>query len=68
MPYDLLDLLDRPGWLQRQLAARFDGEVAGGAVANSFFVISSSRRGDGGRQIDPLGPRCGSRPPSPISF
>jgi hypothetical protein len=25
--------------VQRQLAARFDGEVAGGAVADFFFVI-----------------------------
>jgi len=25
--------------VQRPLAARFDGEVAGGAVADSFFVI-----------------------------
>jgi hypothetical protein len=30
--------------VQRQLAARFDGEVAGGAVADSFFVISGSGR------------------------
>jgi hypothetical protein len=40
----LLDLLDRPPArsacsVQRQLAARFDGEVAGGAVADFFFVI-----------------------------
>ena len=35
----------RSAWsVQRQLAARFDGEVAGGAVANSFFVISGSGR------------------------
>jgi len=38
----LLDLL-RSAWsVQRQLAARFDGEVAGGA--DSFFVISGSGR------------------------
>jgi hypothetical protein len=37
--------------VQRQLAARFDGEVAGGAVADSFFVISGSGRrwSSGGR-------------------
>jgi hypothetical protein len=30
----------RSAWsVQRPLAARFDGEVAGGAVADSFFVI-----------------------------
>jgi hypothetical protein len=46
---------DRParaGWaVQRLLAARFDGEVAGGAVADSFFVISGSgqRWSSGGR-------------------
>jgi hypothetical protein len=35
----------RAGWaVQQLLAARFDGEVAGGAVADSFFVISGSRR------------------------
>jgi hypothetical protein len=43
--------------VQRQLAARFDGEVAGGAVADSFFVISGSGRrwssgGWGDRSID----------------
>jgi hypothetical protein len=54
--------------VQRRPAARFDGEVAGGAVADFFFVISSSGRDDGAQQNDPLGPRCGSRPPSPISF
>jgi hypothetical protein len=39
----LLDLLDRRG--------RFDGEVAGGAVADSFFVICGSGRrwSSGGR-------------------
>jgi len=48
MPTDLLDLLER---CSRQLAARFDGEVAGGAVADSFFVISGSGRrwSSGGR-------------------
>jgi hypothetical protein len=31
----------RSAWsVQRQLAARFDGEVAGGAVADSILVIS----------------------------
>jgi hypothetical protein len=43
---------DRPARaVQRQLAARFDGEVAGGAVADSFFVISGSGRrwSSGGR-------------------
>jgi hypothetical protein len=44
--------------VQRQLAARFDGEVAGGAVADFFFVISGSGRTmELGQQIDPLGPR-----------
>jgi hypothetical protein len=38
--------------VQRQLAARFDGEVAGGAVADFFFVISSLRRDDGARSAD----------------
>ena len=38
--------------MQRQLAARFDGEVAGGAVADSFSVISGSgqRWSSGGRR------------------
>jgi hypothetical protein len=44
----LLDDAVRPArsaWLvQRQPAARFDGEVAGGAVADSFLVISGSGR------------------------
>jgi hypothetical protein len=35
----LLDLLDRPGRCSRPPAARFDGEVAGGAVADSTLVI-----------------------------
>ena len=42
----------RSAWsVQRQLAAQFDGEVAGGAVADSFFVISGSgqRWSSGGR-------------------
>jgi hypothetical protein len=39
MQSDLLDLLDRPGRCSGSLAARFDGEVAGGTVADSFFVI-----------------------------
>jgi hypothetical protein len=42
----------RSAWsVQRPLAARFDGEVAGGAVADSFFVISGSgqRWSSGGR-------------------
>ena len=35
----------RSAWsVQRQLAARFDGEVAGGAVADSVLVISGSGR------------------------
>jgi hypothetical protein len=35
----------RSAWsVPRQLAARFDGEDAGGAVADSFFVISGSGR------------------------
>jgi hypothetical protein len=44
----LLDLLDRPG---RQLAAGFDGEVAGGTVADSTLVISGlgQRWSSGGR-------------------
>jgi hypothetical protein len=33
--------------MQRPLAARFDGQVAGGAVADSFFVISGFRGDDG---------------------
>jgi hypothetical protein len=42
----------RSAWsVQRQLAARFDGEVAGGAGADSFFVISGlgQRWSSGGR-------------------
>ena len=35
----LLDLLEPPWTVQRPLAAQFDGEVAGGAVANSTLVI-----------------------------
>ena len=35
----LLDLLDSTWSVQRQLAAQFAGEVAGGAVANSTLVI-----------------------------
>src|SRR5271155_2908043 len=45
----------RSAWpVQRRPAARFDGEVAGGA--DFFFVISSSGRDDGAQQNDPLGP------------
>ena len=38
--------------MRRQLAAGFDGEVAGGAVADFFFVISSSGRDDGARSAE----------------
>jgi hypothetical protein len=37
--------------MQRPLAARFDGQVAGGAVADSFFVISGFRGDDGARAV-----------------
>jgi hypothetical protein len=36
MPTDLLDLLGPPGWCSG--CWPHDGEVAGGAVADSFFV------------------------------
>src|SRR5580704_7901910 len=42
MPTDLLDLLGPPGWCSG--CWPHDGEVAGGAVADSFFVISGSGR------------------------
>ena len=46
----LLDLLDRLS-VQRQLAARFDGEVVVGAVADFVLVISGlgQRWNSGGR-------------------
>jgi hypothetical protein len=37
--------------MQRPLAARFDGQVAGGAVADSFFMISGFRGDDGARAV-----------------
>jgi hypothetical protein len=37
MPTDLPDLLGPPGWCSG--CWPHDGEVAGGAVADSFFVI-----------------------------
>jgi hypothetical protein len=42
MPTDLLDLLGPPGWCSG--CWPHDGEVAGGAGADSFFVISGSGR------------------------
>ena len=49
MPSDLLDLLDRPGRRSVGWPHDSDGEVAGGAVADFFFVIS---RRDGARSAD----------------
>jgi len=51
------DLLDRPWPVQRRPAAGFDGEVAGGAVADFFFVIfDSGPTLELGHQIDLRGP------------
>ena len=48
MPTDLLDLLGPPGWCSG--CWPHDGDVAGGAVADCFFVISGS-----GRTMEPVG-------------
>ena len=37
--------------MQRPLAAQFDGQVADGAVADSFFMISGFRGDDGARAV-----------------
>jgi len=44
MQSDLLDLLDRPGRCSGSRPPGFDGEVAGGAVAESILVIFDSGR------------------------
>ena len=55
------------GWAARCNSTCLSRLVAGGA--DSFFVISGSGRPmEISQQIDPLGPRCGCRPPSPIPF